>query len=158
MNTEKNVSLAIAGDGPLENKLKEQAESLGVMDRVYFLGSVPHADIMDFLHAVDTVALPSIYEGMSNALLEALVAGKPIISSNIPAQDEVLQFDSDQPAGIRVSEPTPQAWSQAINQLVNDADSCVKLSLQASKRARYFTVESMVSRFEACLEAVDRNI
>lgn len=82
----KNASLPpfmvlIAGEGPLRNSLEHKAQQLGVADRVRFLGF--WKAVGDLLAIADIVALPSLWEGLSIALLEAMAAGKPIITTTI---------------------------------------------------------------------------
>lgn len=73
--------VALAGDGPLRDALERRVSSLGLHDRVTLLGF--RKDIADLLRASDGVILPSLHEGMSMALLEAMAAGKPIITTAI---------------------------------------------------------------------------
>lgn len=68
--------LVIAGDGPLRERLAEQASTLGIADRVYFAGHV--ADVCALYHMADVFVLSSDYEGVPAVLLEALAAGLPL--------------------------------------------------------------------------------
>ncbi|MEW4452983.1 sugar transferase [Bremerella sp. JC817] len=77
----------LAGDGPLKEELEQQAESLGVADKFRFLGF--RDDVGDLLAACDVVVLPSLWEGLSLALLEAMMVGKPVISTEIGSNREV---------------------------------------------------------------------
>jgi len=85
--TERRIRVAIAGDGPARERLEQLATSLGVTDRVIFLGF--RDDIGDLLAACDMVVLPSLREGLSISLLEAMAAGKPIVATSIGSQREV---------------------------------------------------------------------
>ena len=69
-----NTGLVIAGDGPVRARLHGLARDLGIADRVIFLGF--REDVDDLLAACDLVVLPSLREGLSIALLEAMAAGK----------------------------------------------------------------------------------
>ena len=83
----RRVQIIIAGDGPARDGLEQLAAKLGVTDRVTFIGF--REDIGDLLAACDLVVLPSLREGLSIALLEAMAAGKPIIATSIGSQREV---------------------------------------------------------------------
>ena len=86
-HTERRIQIVIAGDGPERDRLEQLASHLGVTDRVRFLGF--REDVGDLLAASDLVVLPSLREGLSIALLEAMAAGKPIIATSIGSQREV---------------------------------------------------------------------
>lgn len=77
-----NAMLVIAGDGPLRPDAEKLSRSLGVQDRVRFLGDV--ANPWNVLHAADMFAFPSRQEGLPLALLEAAAAGLPIVATDIP--------------------------------------------------------------------------
>ncbi len=75
------ATLEICGTGPLEDKLKLQALDLNISDSVIFRGQV--TDVYKYLSSADIFILPSTAEGNSNSILEAMVAGLPIISTNV---------------------------------------------------------------------------
>jgi glycosyltransferase involved in cell wall biosynthesis len=83
----RRIQIVIAGDGPARDRLEQLAVTLNVTDRVRFLGF--REDVGDLLAASDLVVLPSLREGLSISLLEAMAAGKPIIATSIGSQREV---------------------------------------------------------------------
>jgi glycosyltransferase involved in cell wall biosynthesis len=83
------VRLILAGTGPLEERLRRRAEELGLSERVRLLGF--RDDIGDLLAACDLVTLPSLYEGLSIALLEAMAAARPVLTTAIPSNIEVTK-------------------------------------------------------------------
>ncbi|MBU0610753.1 MAG: glycosyltransferase, partial [Armatimonadetes bacterium] len=82
------VHLAIAGDGPLRPHLQRVAESLGAPKAIHFLGR--RDDIPQFLAALDLFVLPSLWEGLPYALLEAGAAGLPVVATAIPGNVDVI--------------------------------------------------------------------
>jgi glycosyltransferase involved in cell wall biosynthesis len=80
--------LLIIGDGDLHEELSTLADELQINDRVTFLGA--RTDVSDFLSAIDTFVLPSLWEGQPIALLEALASGKPCIASNVNGIPEII--------------------------------------------------------------------
>jgi teichuronic acid biosynthesis glycosyltransferase TuaC len=78
-----DVMLIMVGGGPLRRSLSEKVKSLGLADRVRFVGEVPHQRIPAFIAACDCLALPSLREGEPNAVLEALAAGRPVAASRV---------------------------------------------------------------------------
>jgi len=87
-----DVFLLVAGDGPLRIELLALASRLGVEKRVRFLG---HLDRVDgLLRAADAFVLPSIYEGLPVALLEAMALGVPAVVSDLPELHELAAGDA----------------------------------------------------------------
>ena len=82
--------LLLAGAGPDEGTLREQARALGVADRVRFLGAVPHRDLPVLLSAADVFVLPSASEGLANAWVEALACGTPVVTTPIAGARELI--------------------------------------------------------------------
>lgn len=85
--TQPHIHIVIAGDGPARNRLERLAGRLGVTCRVTFLGF--RDDVGDLLAACDMAVLPSLREGLSISLLEAMAAGKAIVATSIGSQREV---------------------------------------------------------------------
>ena len=75
------AQLVLVGDGPERPRLEAKAAALGVAGRVHFAGAVP--DPAEYLRAADAFALPSVAEGMSNSLLEAMATALPSLASAI---------------------------------------------------------------------------
>ena len=149
-----DASLAVAGEGPLRNELAELAASLGIAERVRFLGQIDRTEVPDLLRSADVFVQPSLYEGQSNALLEALCEGLPIVASDIPPQRETLVGPDGTQAGLLLPASDSEAWTAALNELVKDPERRAELGEQARLRARAFTVEAMAESFERCLLAV----
>lgn len=83
-----DVQLVMVGDGPSRRQLEAQAKQLGVSERVLLVGAKP--DVEPFLRAADLYLLPSRFEGLSVALLEALALGVPALASDTPANLGIL--------------------------------------------------------------------
>ena len=83
--------LVLVGDGELRGTLEQQVRSMGLADRVHFLGEVTPEEVRAVMNVCDLFMFPSVYEAMRMALIEAMAAGMPIVASDIPANREVLQ-------------------------------------------------------------------
>jgi glycosyltransferase involved in cell wall biosynthesis len=103
----------LAGDGPERQRLEALASDLGVSDRVRFLGR--REDIPQLLAACDVFALPSLYEGSSLAVLEAMAAGIPIVSSAIGGTDELID---DGHSGLLVPPGDAAALAAALRRVL----------------------------------------
>ncbi len=82
--------LTIIGDGPEMNSLRMLANSLGIVERVHFVGSVPPEQVSTWLKNADVFIASSLSEGRPNAMLEAMATGLPIIATNIPGHRELV--------------------------------------------------------------------
>lgn len=107
--------LLIVGDGAERKFLETLAKKLEVNNVVKFLGK--RNDVPEILKLLDIFVLPSLYEGMSNALMEAMASGLPIITTNILENRELIR---DSRVGILVPPKDSNSIAQAINSLVND--------------------------------------
>jgi glycosyltransferase involved in cell wall biosynthesis len=115
---------------------------------VRFLGEVRRADIPDLLRAADIFAMPTRFEGQSNAVLEAMHAGLAIVSSDIPAQVETLGGPGPDAVGELLLLGDDAAWIAALDALVRDPDRRAALAERARTRAQLFTAERMADGFE----------
>ncbi|MGH1484407.1 MAG: glycosyltransferase family 4 protein [Geminicoccales bacterium] len=143
--------LLIAGDGD-DTALRTEAERMGVAPRVQFLGQLDSDRMNRLFRATDIFALPSLYEGQSNALLEAMAAGLPIVASDIPCHRETL-LDGSERSGLVIPITEPNRWTLALNELANDVRLRKQISENASKRVSFFSLERMSSEFESIVKS-----
>jgi len=107
--------IVLAGDGPLGRELAELVASLGLEDAVALLGH--RSDIGDLLAASDLVVLPSLWEGMSISLLEAMAAARPVVTTSIGSNREVT---NDGEAAVLVPPKDPESLAAAIRSIATD--------------------------------------
>lgn len=84
-----DVRLVIAGNGEWEGRLREQALRSKLGDRIEFIGYVSRDELPELYRSADVLALPSYYEGMSNAMLEAMASGLPLVISGEGGREEL---------------------------------------------------------------------
>jgi glycosyltransferase involved in cell wall biosynthesis len=134
----------IAGDGESRGDLKRLADALGVSKALQLAGSVE--DIATFLGRLDVAVLPSRAEGMSNALLEYMAAGRPIVATAVGANSELIV---DGIHGLLVPPDDDAALATAIHRLLVDRQYAQRLGDAARQRAiSEYGRASMVKRFE----------
>lgn len=143
--------LALAGDGGLRAEYEQRIKSLALQPRVRLLGSVPVSDIPTFLSAIDIFVFPSRYEGLPNAVLEALSTGLPVVASDIPPVREILFPEGAEPAGLVAGLDDTESWIVALRRLIESPAEREKLSHAARRRARDFSVSKMVDGYEEVL-------
>ncbi len=144
----EHVHLVVAGTGQKRQALERQAAALGMAGRLHLLGHLSPDWLSHLFRACDVFALASLFEGQSNALLEAMAEGMPIIASDIPEQVETLRSTDGRDAAILLPVGDPGAWTQAIGRMLEDADLRASLSAAALERSRHFSVERMIDAFE----------
>jgi glycosyltransferase involved in cell wall biosynthesis len=143
---------ALAGEGPERVRLEEEARRLGVAERVRFLGG--RGDVPELLAACDVFALPSLYEGSSLAVLEAMAARRAVVSSSIGGTDELIE---DGECGLLVPPGDAAALREALQRLIGDSGLRDSLAARARERVESrFTRERMVSEVTAVYEELLR--
>jgi glycosyltransferase involved in cell wall biosynthesis len=148
-----DAHLIIAGDGPMRALLERRAVELEVADRVHFLGAVE--DVRAVLAALDVFVLPSIaVESFSNAALEAMAMGRPVILSNIGGAREMIH---DGVEGYVVNPTELAARLPAIvSALYADARKRRQMGIAARDRAvSCFSVPAMVAGYRGLLHGGD---
>jgi glycosyltransferase involved in cell wall biosynthesis len=144
-----DVVFVIAGKGRLEHDLKTEAERLDVEDTVKFIGFVDNVD--PFIKASTVFLLPSVYEGMPNAVMEAMALGKPVIATDVNGARELIV---DGESGIIIPPKDPDAIARILLALLNDKDRRQSLGNAALERVRtHFSVPAMIDALESFLQA-----
>jgi glycosyltransferase involved in cell wall biosynthesis len=130
----RDVHCILAGEGPLRGTLERQAAALGLAGRVHFLGH--RADVADVLGALDVFVATSDREGMSNAMLEALAAEVPVVSTPVSGTDEALRPGRGGVAPGVVVRFDADAVAGAVRAVLDDADRRRAMAAAAGMRAR----------------------
>jgi len=131
----------LAGDGPERTNLENLAAELGISDRVIFLGQ--RDDVLELLSDSDLFVLPSLLEGLSLSVLEAMASSKPVITTDIPGMDEIIV---DGRSGILVPPEDPEALAGKIKQVLSDASVSNRIAAGGRQRViERFSAEKMVS-------------
>ena len=120
------------------------AQYLNIADRVTFAGQ--QHDIPTWLAAFDIFALSSNWEGMSNALLEAMATQLPVVATAVGGTPEVV-VDSE--TGLLIPPRDPDALAQAIARLLRNPDLRDRMGQAGRKRIkRYFSIVETIRRTE----------
>jgi glycosyltransferase involved in cell wall biosynthesis len=148
----ERAHFAIAGDGVLRPSLEALARFSGVAHRVSFLGGLDQTSVRRLLEAADVFIHTASFEGQSNAVLEAMHEGLPIIAGDIPAGRETLCDEEGNPAGVLVSLDDIDAWAGALSRLLDDPNCAGNIGGRAREMARKrFSLDRMADRFEQTL-------
>lgn len=144
------VHLVLAGEGPERAALTAQAAALGIAARVHLLG---HSNDVDrVLRAFDIFVLPSISEGMSNTLLEAMAAGVPPVASAVGGNGEIVRDGVD---GLLFPNDDEAGLAACLAALCGDDALRARFAAAARERVQStFDIRHMVERYEQLYERV----
>ncbi len=142
-----DVRFMIIGMTPrnsLRGDLEFLAKELGVSDNLIFTG--PQSDIPGYLNAFDIFVLPSLSEGCSNVIQEAMATALPIVASNVGGTPELLSHNQ---TGLLFESNNVQALEEAIVRLLNDEAFRKQLGRSArQKTEEIFSLETMISAYQ----------
>ena len=130
-------TLVLVGTGPEREALEKRARALGIGERVRFVGF--HADVSPFYGIADLFVLPSHSEGSANVLLEAMMAGVPIVATRAGGNPEIVV---DQETGLLAGVAEPTALANAVARLLEDRALASRFVAGARARAtREFSLD-----------------
>ncbi|MGH7678903.1 MAG: glycosyltransferase family 4 protein [Gemmatimonadaceae bacterium] len=141
--------LAIAGQGVERDNLIALAKECGVEDRVMMLG--PRTDIPDLQAAADIFVMPSRWEGLPIALLEAMFAGNAIVASGISGIPEAVDHERH---GLLTPAGDVDVLQKALQRVIDDVSLRERLGKAALARAQeHFTIRAMTDLYEKLYRA-----
>lgn len=141
-------NLIIYGDGSNRGKLEEHIEKLGLTDRVLLPGSV--TGIHNIINSAKLFVLSSDYEGMPNALMEAMTLGLPCISTDCPCGGPKMLFADG--GGVLVPINDADALAEKMLYLLTHSDECEKLSIKAKQTAQNFLPKKVFAEWNEYVE------
>jgi glycosyltransferase involved in cell wall biosynthesis len=143
-----NAQLWLVGAGPDRVRLEAQIESTGLKSRVVPAGSFD--SVMELLAAADLFVLPSLDGCMPVALLEAMAAGLPVVTTDIPGHRDLV---TDDETGLLVPPGDPPALTGAISRLLDDPATAHRLGAAARNHAaEHFSLTRMVGQHVSLFE------
>ena len=147
--------LALAGQGEARDDLIALAKSLGVSDRVHFLGELPPAQIGAFLRALDVFVFPTLAETFGLAAVEAAQAGVPVVANDLEVLRETLAVGG-KPCALFVNANDTNAFAAAVQRLIEDRQLAAVLASRGTQLSQRYSLDAMVERYAELIEAVTR--
>ena len=139
-----HITFYIAGEGELRPALEKLIADLNLADRVFLPGTIQ--DVPGFLGELDIAVLCSRSEGMSNAILEYMAAGKAIVATAVGGNVQLLEHERH---GLLVPAGDPHRLAEALRRLLDDSALAIRLAQAARQRVEErYSREAMVRRFE----------
>jgi sugar transferase (PEP-CTERM/EpsH1 system associated) len=140
-----DLRLTVVGDGPLKASLLAQAASFGLADRITFTGA--RSDTPELLRSFDVFALPSMNEGISNTILEAMATGLPVVAGSVGGNPELVV---DGVTGRLYDPGGPDTLEQAVLPYLTDpALRRVHGTAGRERVVQNFSLDAMVGRYLA---------
>lgn len=137
-----NVKFYIAGEGELKNQLQNEIHRLGLHEYVQLIGK--HPKIYEFLRQLDLFVLPSLWEGLPTVILEAMVAGVPVIATNIPGTDELIQNGKN---GWLVAPRSAPALASAIIEAICSPEIRERFIEAGRTRVLNFSIDKVANEY-----------
>lgn len=122
----------LAGEGPDRPALEASVRRMGLSEAVIFMPSLPRPRLGSFFEAIDLFVLPSMRENLPLALIEAMLAGRPIVATAVGGVPELIE---DRTTGILVPPGDPGALARAIRELAGDEALRGRLASEARRQA-----------------------
>jgi len=142
------TKLLLVGYGRLQSRLERKVNNSGLSEKVIFTGSC--SDISEMLSVFDVFILPSLWEGMPNAVLEAMAAGLPVVSTAVGGTPEVIK---DGETGLLVPAGDSEALADGVINLLKDPERAKKMGATGRDRVeKIFTRSRMIADTEALYE------
>ena len=139
----RDVQLVVVGEGELRGELEQLADKLGVEGSVIFVGNVETP--LEFLQCSDVFVLASDKENYSNALLEAMSCGIPVVATKVGGNKEIVQHGEN---GLLVARSSVSEITQAISKILQDKELAARLGNNARQSiVEKYSFERVVERY-----------
>jgi glycosyltransferase involved in cell wall biosynthesis len=150
--------LLVVGDGPLLPRLQASAVNLGIGSRVRFLGE--RSDVPDILAAMDLYVHSSLWEGMPNAVMEAMARGRPVVATSVDGNKELI---TDGETGWLVEPADSEALASRIIHAAAHPREAGRMAAAAARHIELrFSADAMVTDFDRLyrnlLDKVDKGL
>ncbi len=146
---DRKWDLSIVGDGPRRPDWENQADKLGISDRIHFMGWLDKADLLEQYQKANIFVLPSRHEGMPNVVLEAMGCGLPVIATRIAGSEDLVL---DGTTGYLIKPDNPQELTEAIIKLIDHKEDIQRMGDASRSRViESFSWDSVADRYLAML-------
>ena len=139
------LQFTIAGDGQTKTELMQLVGYLGIEANVFFTGTLDETELVAYLNNLDIYVHASLGETMSTSIMQAMACGKPVIASDVPGINNMLE---DRETGLLIPPEDVNALADAISVLVNDPALAGKIASQGARFAiSHYSNALMFSRY-----------
>lgn len=140
----KETYFIVVGDGPLRERLEEEAKALNLKGKLFFIGQ--REDVPNILPLLEMLVIPSVMEGFGLVALEAMAASRPVVASRVGGLPEVVE---DGVTGLLVPPGNAEALGAAILKLLGDEEKAREMGRKGYKRVQErFSIEIMARQMQ----------
>jgi sugar transferase (PEP-CTERM/EpsH1 system associated) len=144
------MRLVIVGGGPLMADIQAILDAAGMADLAWLAGE--RSDVADVMRMLDCFVLPSLAEGVSNTILEAMASGLPVVATRVGANPELVQHGH---TGLIVPGNDPAAMADALRQLVADPAGAQQMGRRGREVAvQRFSMQAMANRYQGLYDSL----
>lgn len=140
----RKIELWIAGEGDEMEFLKQLSSELGISDKVKFFGRVAHENVVKYYQTADIFCLPSLNEGMSNTMLEALATGMPIVATVTGGTAELVR---DGENGFFIKQRSAEDIAEKLERLIVDEGLRERFGQASRKRAETMSWKNVAKSY-----------
>lgn len=149
-----NTNLEIVGDGPIKKHLEKKIDDLGISDRVNIKGYIEYEDLPKHYRSADIFVLPSLSEGLSNVLMEAIACGLPVVTTDVGGNRELIK---DRRGGYLVPPKNPVSIFKAIEKLIESPELRKEMGRFNKKYVEKFKEEKILNEKLKIIENLFNN-
>ncbi|RLF39565.1 MAG: hypothetical protein DRN00_01540, partial [Thermoplasmata archaeon] len=140
-----DLALLVIGSGVEETRYREMVEQMGIADKVFFLGFVPHDNLPVYYNIADVYVLPSLWEEWSNTIMEAMACGVPVVATNVGANPYLIK---DGETGFLVPPREPRALAEKIAFVLDNPELVKEIARKARAEIVKYSITSMSSAYK----------
>ena len=148
-NAGLDVCLNIAGEGNLGGELRKLSQELNVSESIFFLGRIPSEKMPQIYRENDVFVMSSAHEGMSNAMLEAMASGLPVITTQCEGVEELITDN-----GIVTERADAESFAEALKTLAQNDKSYKKMCTASRTQAEKLGWNTVARQYLDCYNKV----
>lgn len=146
--------LTLIGKGPSKDKLVELSDRLDISDQIEFTGEIEHSELPKYYQEGDIFILPSLSEGLSNVLMEAMSSGLPIVATDVGGNPELVKHNK---GGYLVEPDDPSDLAEAVISLIKKKDRREKMGEFNREYIQEYEQESVLERRAEIFEQISKS-
>jgi glycosyltransferase involved in cell wall biosynthesis len=147
----RDIHMIVMGEGDDKENLEKQVAQLDLQERIKFVGRIPNTETSAFYQKANIFVLPSLNEGMSNAMLEALASGLPLISTDTGGAKQIIQAGKN---GFIVRMKDSADIAEKIEKIINNPELIISMGNESRRIAEGMSWASVAEKYFDLYKAI----